>query len=346
MDIKEIPKVELHCHLEACFSLATAMEIAQTLKLNAPRNRSEFRREWLITEPLPNLEVALQKFVNIQSLCASEEIIERLTFETCEYAVEQGIKILELRYAPNFIASAHPHLSFDKIHQAVLKGLARAADLELAVGVIGIIQKTLSTRDAASTTDFIIDNRDTFLAVDLADQDIGDGVTRFKPLLNRARRAGLRITAHAGEEPVAEAPQYVQTTITELGAERIGHGIHIINDPAVMEFVRERDVLLEICPTSNWLTSSVASTAEHPIRRLMEHGVPISINSDDPGLFGIDLCHEYQILRRQHNFTDAEFDHCNDLAAKHSFLDRVTKQRVWPRPIPESSTGTEAGAVH
>jgi adenosine deaminase len=93
-------------------------------------------------------------------------------------------------------------------------------------------------------------------------------------------------------------------------------------------------VLFELCPTSNWLTSSVDSIAAHPIRKLMAHGVPVSINSDDPGLFGIDLCHEYRVLERALAFTGEEFDRCNDAAAAHSFLPHEIKQRVWPRPIP------------
>ena len=325
--------MELHCHLEGCFRLETAMEIAATLNLDAPRDPNEFRRQWLITEPLPNLEVALQKFSYVQSLWASAEIIERLTCEACECAVQQGIKILELRYSPNFIASAHRSLSFEQIHGAILRGLQQAEDLELAVGLIGIVQKTLATSDANYTTDFMIEHKDSFVGIDLADQDIGDGVTRFRSMIEKARHAGLRVTAHAGEEPVPDAPRHVALTIEQLGAERIGHGIHIINDPGVMDFVRARDVLLEICPTSNWLTSAVPSTADHPIRRLMDAGVAVSINSDDPGVFDIGLCHEYEILAAEHGFTEQDFDRCNDAAAARSFVPLPDRQRVWPRPI-------------
>jgi len=111
----------------------------------------------------------------------------------------------------------------------------------------------------------------------------------------------------------------------------------------VMEFVIEHDVLLEVCPTSNWLTSAVPSTAEHPIRRLMEAGVPVSVNSDDPGLFGIDLCHEYRILAEEQGYTRAEFERLNDLAAAKSFIPAAEKARVWPRPILPRPTASGIG---
>ena len=131
------------------------------------------------------------------------------------------------------------------------------------------------------------------------------------------------------EEPGPQAAGEVRSAIEVLGAERIGHGIHIINDDSVMQLVIERAIALEVCPTSNWLTSAVPSTAEHPIRRLMDNGVAVTINSDDPSLFGIDLCHEYRILHEEHGFTEAEFHQCNQRAADASFIDAAEKARVW-----------------
>jgi adenosine deaminase len=319
MNYKEIPKAELHCHLEGCFRPETVMEIGNTLGMDIPQDPTVFREEWLLSKPLENLEVALKRFVDIQKVWCSEEVIERLTFEACEDAVEQGIRIMEFRYAPDFIAFDKPHLSFERIHAAILRGLERGAHAELAVGLIGIVQKTLSLKDAARTIDFIVENADTFVALDF--------------LVDKARGAGLHLTTHAGEDPGPGSPNEVREAIEVLQAERIGHGIHIIHDDDVMALVRANDVALEVCPTSNWLTSAVPTTAEHPIRRLMEKEIAVTINSDDPGLFGIDLCHEYEILHREQGYTAEEFDRCNDIAATHSFLPLTERRRVWPRRI-------------
>ena len=359
IDSKNIPKVELHCHLEACFQAQTVKEIGQTLSLDIPEDPDVFRQEWLITEPVDNLELALKKFANIQKLWGSEETIERLTYEACEYGVEQNIRILELRYSPDFIRAANPRLSFEKIHEAVVRGVARAKRPDFAVGLIGIVQKTLSLRDAAYTTDFIInnssgqtictataarrvapkdgrnDNREAFVGIDMADMDIGFGIRRFAPLMLKAKQAGLHVTLHSGEENVPEAAQHVRVAIDELGAERIGHGIYIINDPDVMDFVKQKNVMLELCPTSNQLTNSVQSIRAHPLRKLMKAGVMVSINSDDPHLFGIDLCHEYDVVHNELGLTLEDFNRINDHAAVCSFLPFEEKQRVWPREIKE-----------
>jgi adenosine deaminase len=99
MNYKEIPKAELHCHLEGCFRPETVMEIGNTLGMDIPQDPAVFREDWLLSRPLENLEVALKHFVDIQKVWCSEEVIERLTFEACEDAVEQGIRIMEFRYA-------------------------------------------------------------------------------------------------------------------------------------------------------------------------------------------------------------------------------------------------------
>ncbi len=332
MNYKDIPKVELHCHLEACFRPDTVMEVGLALGLDVPQDHENFHNEWLLSRPLENLEVALQRFVDIQKIWCSEEVIERMTFEACEYAVEQGIKIMEFRYAPDFINSDKPHLTFQKIHDSILRGVARAAEFDIAIGLIGIVQKTLSLADAERTIDFIIENNNTFIALDFADQATHE-FSSYASMVEKAREAGLQVTVHAGEEPVPAASAEVRSAIEVLGAERIGHGIHIINDESVIALTRERGIALEVCPTSNWLTSSVPSTRDHPIRRLIDAGVAVTINSDDPGLFGIDLCHEYEILHREHDFSMADFERCNDIAAAQSFSPYDVRQKAWPREI-------------
>jgi adenosine deaminase len=334
MNSRTLPKVELHCHLEGCFRPGTIREVGRTLGIEVPSDPETFRRDWLITEPMQDLAVALRKFANIQSVWGSEEAIERLTAEACEDARHQNIRILELRYSPDFIAEGHPQLTFEKIHRAIVRGVERSRHPEFAVGLIGIVRKILPDAQAAYTTDFIIENKASFVGFDFADRDIGFELRRFAPLIDKARNAGLRFTTHCGEDKVPEAAQHIRMAIEELRAERIGHGIYAVQDPKVVELAKRQHVLFELCPTSNWLTSSVPTIAAHPIRKFMQLGVHCSINSDDPGLFGIDLTHEYEVLQRDLRFTQEEFDRLNDLAAAHSFIAPDIKQRAWPRPIP------------
>ena len=166
MNFKEIPKVELHCHLEACFRAETVIEIGSTLGMEVPQDMRVFREEWLLSKPLKNLDVALARFVDIQKIWCSEEVIERMTFEACEYAVDQGIRIMEFRYAPDFIAEGKSHLNFEKIHADILRGISRGAHPNLAVGLIGIVEKTLSLDGVNRTVKFRIERAYTFVALD------------------------------------------------------------------------------------------------------------------------------------------------------------------------------------
>ena len=134
----------------------------------------------------------------------------------------------------------------------------------------------------------------------------------------------MGITVHSGEARVPDAPRFVKESIEALGATRIGHGVQIIHDVEVINFVKRQNVLLELCPTSNYLTQAVDSVKVHPIRKLMDLGVKVSLNSDDPHLFGIDLTHEYELLARTHGFGKKEFDQMNQNALEFTFLDKKT----------------------
>ncbi len=328
-----IPKVELHRHLECSMRLATLKDLARRAGVEVPGDPAAAREKFLVTTPMRDLGAVLAKFLITQKILDSEEALERTAFECVEDAHAEGVRILELRYAPTFIAQGHPRLTFEKIHRAIVRGLERATGLPVAVGLIAIIQRTLPLEDAARVADFAIENRDTFIAMDLADNEVGFDSRPFAPMFEKARKAGLGITVHAGEAVFPGSSQAVIDAVERLGAQRIGHGVQIHSDPKAIEFVVRRRVPLELCPTSNWLTNAVPSLEAHPFRALMEQGVPVTVNSDDPGIFGIDLIDEYETLARNQGLTRAEFDRCNDTAAAASFIPFAVKQRHWPRPI-------------
>jgi adenosine deaminase len=331
--LRRIPKVELHRHLECSMRHETMKELARQAGIEVPPTDAEFKKRFLVTEPMRDLEAVLLKFLLIQKVLRTEEILTRITFEAIEDAFHEGIRILELRYAPTYIRQGHENLSFDRIHAAISKGVEKAKHLPIAVGLMVIVQRTLPLADANDVTDFAIAHRDEILALDLADNEVGFDQRPFAPLFLRAKKAGLHVTVHAGESDVPEAPGYVRDAIEHLGAERIGHGVQIYKSDEVMKFVADRRVPLELCPTSNWLTNAVASTAAHPFRRLMENGVLVTLNSDDPGVFDLDLVNEYGVLEREQHFTAVDFDRINDTAATASFIPLAEKQKHWPRPI-------------
>jgi adenosine deaminase len=143
--------------------------------------------------------------------------------------------------------------------------------------------------------------------------------------VNKARDAGLGITIHSGEDTDAE---HVARTLDLFRPSRIGHGIRAWGSREVMKKLIAEDVLLEVCPTSNWLTSSVTTLAEHPLPGLYKAGVPVSINSDDPNLMGIDLVNEYEVCAKHYGFQKRDFQAMNLAALRHSFLPPQIKEHV------------------
>jgi adenosine deaminase len=328
-----LPKVDLHRHLEGSVRFATLLELLRTRGVTMPLNAS---KKFLVTEPMSDLAAVLDAFMTTQSVLDSEEVLTRIAYEAVEDAAAEGIRILELRYAPTFIRHNHKHLSFSAIHQAILAGLVMAKEFPVATGLICIFQRNIPIMESERVCNFLIENKKTFIGADLADSEVGYPSKLFVPIFERCQNEDIPITIHAGETPDPQSIQNVKEAIELLGARRIGHGLQIAQDPQVMKFVADRGIPLEICPYSNYLTRAIPDLQSHPIRKLMDAGVRVTVNSDDPGIFNSNLTRDYEILREQYGFSEQEFDQCKQLAAEASFIAHEEKQKVWPRPLLKS----------
>ena len=326
--LRALPKVELHCHLELTARPALLKELLQA----KGRSVSEevFRRDFLITEPVGDLPSLLNIFLGHRDLLDSAEVVERMTYECCEDMSRNGVRILELRYAPSFLCDAHAGLKPDAMHAAILRGIERAErDFPIAVGLICLLQRIKTVEENRYWLDFAVEKKDDFLAMDLADNELAVGPVPFIPLFEKAKSEGFFVTIHAGEAEGPQAARNIRDSIELLHADRIGHGVRILEDPAVLDFVRERGTVLELCPTSNWL-SGVCSTKEaHPFRAIMEAGIRTTLNTDDPGIMNIDILDEYRLLRDGMGFTETEFVRINEWAREASFLPEARKSAVW-----------------
>jgi len=327
--IENLPKVELHRHLELCLRPETIKDLAPEAGIHL-RSEQDFEDHFLIKEPMNDLGAVLNKFLDTQKLLMSPEVLERITFEVCEDAFKkENIRVLELRYAPTFVAQNHD-MTFSEIHRAIVRGVEQAEKrFPMAVGLICIIQRILPVGEAEAVTDFAIENNETFLGLDLADNEVGFDSKPFAPFFRRAREAGLRITVHSGEADVPKAPEYVRDAIDYLGAERIGHGVQIYKSPEMIKYVKEKNVALELCPTSNWLTNAVPDRNRHPFRDLLHQGVAVTLNSDDPGIFGIDMNVECDFVMRRLGVTEEELKQVFQTAARHSFIPPEKIKKVW-----------------
>ena len=327
--LRALPKVELHCHLELTARPALLKELLAAKGRSV--SEAEFCRDYLITEPVGDLPTLLNIFLGHRDLLDSAEVVERMTYECCDDMFRNGVRLLELRYAPSFLCDAHDGLKPDAMHAAILKGVERAEqDFPMAVGLICLLQRIKTVEENRYWLDFAVEKKADFLAMDLADNELAVGPAPFIPLFEKAKSEGLAVTIHAGEAEGPQAARNIRDSIELLHADRIGHGVRILEDPSVLDFVRERGTVLELCPTSNWLSGVCATKESHPFRTIMEAGIRTTLNTDDPGIMNIDLLDEYRLLRDGMGFTQAEFVQINQWARDASFISEARKADVWP----------------
>ena len=334
--LRALPKAELHRHLDGSIRLETVADIAARHDLDlGTATEKELAAKARVTKPMKDLQTVLDSFATIRRVLCSYEAIERIAFENVEDAYRDGIHLIELRFAPPFI-SGGKRLGNDEIIEAVLDGITRGMNsYPIQVGLIGILVRTMDLEiNRQATADLIRysgsghRSADRICGFDLADAEDRSNPEDFLPMIQQARKAGLGITIHSGENTTAAA---VERTLDLFAPGRIGHGIKSWGDEKLLGRLRDQEVMLEVCPTSNWLTSSVSSLAAHPLPHLYRSGIAVSINSDDPNLFGIDLVHEYEVCAKLYGFTERDFRRINRKTVEHSFLPQDIRGEVLKR---------------
>jgi len=303
------------------------LDVANELGMSLPVSLDEKRKFFLLTTPVKTLGAALTLFQQAQRLLYNESVLERLAFETVQEAAKENTKLLELRYAPTFIEVDHPNLTWDHIHQSFLKGIKKAqSQYQIGVGLIIIVQRTLSLKNAESIVDFAINNKKTIVGIDLADDENGFNAKPFESIFQRAKTAGLRVTVHAGEVPGKDSITNIEDSINLLGAERIGHGIQAIHSPNTLKLLRDKKIPLEVCPSSNYLTQIVSKLEQHPLRRLYNEGILLTISTDDPGIFNYTLTDELNATQNVLGFSENELKSFQKIGFEHSFISKEIKQ--------------------
>ena len=327
----QLPKVELHCHLELAFRKATLKQWALE-KGMAVEREVDFERDFLVKTPMQDLPSVLHKFLNTRDVIDTEEKVEQLTYEVCaDMHTQSNVRVLELRYAPSFLLDAHPSMDADRMLDAILKGVSRAeAEFPMAVGLLGLLQRIKSVEDNARWCDWILERKEHFVGLDLADDEVNHPARPFAPLFLKAKSEGLGITVHAGEPNVSGAANNILIAIDELGADRIGHGVQAIKDPNVVKRLAQNGTPLELCPWSNVLTQAVPDVPSHPFKALMDAGVKTTLNTDDPGVMDLTLMDECRRATSEMGLSLDDLKQCNQWAAEASFIPKERLVKVWP----------------
>jgi adenosine deaminase len=264
----------------------------------------------------------------VQGSFRSYEAVERISAEAVEDLARDQVRLAELRFSPEFFFGPF-ELDWDRAMRAVVEGVTRAAEAhDVAVGLIAIFSRDYGIASAERTVDFTLRHREHLVGFDIAGDEPPYPPTLYRGVVAPIHEAGIPLTAHYGE---TGPPGYARDAILELGARRLAHGVSVAHDPEVTALARDRGIVLDMCPTSNLLTNAVPSLEEHPALRLLREGLRVTINTDDPGLFGIDLTHELVVARERLGFGDEDLARATANALEGSFLPEGVKTDVRER---------------
>jgi len=288
MTLADQPKAELHLHLEGSIEPETLLELKPALALSAIEERYRYEDfegfiesyKWVIGHLKAPEDYAL----------ITRRLLERLACENVRYAeitLSAGVMVLRRQ-------------DFAAIYEAV-RGEAEASPVRVRWVLDAIRQE--GAGHAMEIAELAAERAGQgVVAFGIGGNEARGPVEWFEEVFRFARSRGLRLTIHAGE---TVGPESVWGAL-RLGAERIGHGIRAVEDPALLAHLREHDIPLEICVSSNLATGAVASLREHPLRRIYEAGVPVVLGSDDPAMFHTTLEREYELAAREFGFTEEE----------------------------------------
>jgi adenosine deaminase len=321
-----LPLIDLHRHLDGSVRLETILELGRQHNLLLPAWDIEGLRPYVqITEPQPGVMAFIAKFKWMVGVLVDYDACRRIAFENVEDLGREGIHYAELRCSPWFMSEAH-NLDPLGVLEAVIDGVqAGVRDTGTPVKLIGILSRTYGPETAWKELSALLTMSENLAAIDLAGDEANFPGELFVEHIRQAREAGLRVTIHAGESAGASS---VRQAVLELGADRLGHAVHAVEDPALMDLLAERGTGIEANLTSNVQTSTVSEYASHPMRQFLQHGLLATLNTDDPGISAITLPYEYEVAAPAAGLTPDEIRQAQHNALQVAFLTDEERQAL------------------
>jgi adenosine deaminase len=323
---KDFPLIDLHRHLDGSVRLQTILELGRLHNLPLPAWETETLRPFVqVTEPQPGIMVFLERFEWMGKILVDYDACRRIAYENVADAEQEGIDYIELRFSPLFMAEPH-QLDPAGVVEAVVNGVEEGErDFDTKANLIGIISRTYGPEIGHKELDALLGYSDHIVGLDLAGDEAKWPGNLFVEHFQKARNAGWHVTVHAGE---ADGAHSVWQAIRELGAERIGHATRAPEDPDLMDYLAAHHIGVESNLTSNIQTMTVSDFPSHPLRIFLEKGILATINTDDPGISGIDLRHEYDIAAPAAGLTAQQVIQAQHNALEVAFLSQEEKQTL------------------
>ena len=288
--LRRLPKAELHCHLDGSVRPETMIELGVELDKPMPAADVESLRNYMRVDDARNLEDYLQRFAITLSVMQTESALERIAYELAEDSAFDGVRYIEVRYAP--VLNVREGMSLEQAVEAPLRGLARA---EEAFGIKGRVIVTAIRNMAPSVSQELAELAVAYrhrgvVGFDLAGGEVGYPAKAHRAAFEYARAHELACTCHAGE---GDGPESVREAVHVCGAHRVGHATRLIEDTSLTDYCNDRRIALEICLTSNVQTRAADSYATHPFREYFNRGLNVVLNTDNRLMSGVTLTDEY-----------------------------------------------------
>lgn len=326
--VARLPKAELHVHLDGSLRPETMIELAGPARVDLPSRDPAQLKRYMLVDDAEHLEDYLARFELTIALLQTPEAIERVAYEMVEDAARDNLRYLEVRYCP--LLSTRQGLDMDAVVAAEWRGLQRGmADFGIPARIINCSLRQYEPEVSVQIAEHSVRCRDQgVVAFDLAGGEAGRPPGIHGEAFDIAVRGLLHVTVHAGE---AWGPASIAEAIHRCHAERIGHGTRLHEKPALQDYVRDRQILIETNITSNLQTRAVTHAAEHPVRRYYDAGLSVTLCTDSWLMSGVSLSDEYWLAHSELGFTREEIDDMILTACAGAFLPLPERQALFDR---------------
>ena len=319
MNYLSFPKIELHLHLDCSLSYKVVQQLNPFISFD------EYRRSFIAPAKCTDLADYISRAINGFGLMQTKEQLRLVTLDLFEQLKADNVIYAEIRFAPlqHIFKGLTPTEAVQTVNDAVTEGIQQTG---VEAGVILCTLRHYSEEQSMETVQLVNDFKGTNItAFDIAADEAGFPIDNHIAAFQFAHDHHIYCTAHAGEAKGAES---VWETLNHFHPSRIGHGVRSAEDEKLLDFLKEKNIHLEVCPTSNIQVNVFDTIENHPANKLYNHGISMSINTDARTISDVTLSSEYDVLTRIFNWHKEHFLHCNLEAIEHAFCDDTIKDKL------------------